>query len=132
MSNTNTENQFVNATRKKYRFQSNKGLLTVEDLWELNLAALDSIAVDLDEKIQKAGRKSFIERRSPSTTDDATKLDIVKFVIETKQTEADAAKVRAEKANQREFLKSLLEKKQIAQLENLTPEQIQAELAKLD
>jgi len=132
MSNTNTENQFVNATRKKYRFQSNKGPLTVEDLWDLNLTSLDNIAVELDEKIQKAGRRSFIDRRSPSTTEDSAKLDIIKFVIETKQLETDAAKARAEKATQKEFLNSLLEKKKLAQLENLTPEQIQAELNKLD
>ena len=47
---------FKQATQNKYRFESTKGLLTVEDLWDLSLTALDNVAVTLDEQIQKASR----------------------------------------------------------------------------
>ena len=119
---------FVNASRRKFRFQSAKGLLTTEDLWDLSLAALDKIAVDLDDKIQKAGRKSFIGR-STADTESTQQLDVVKFVIETKQAENELAKIKETKRAQKQFLESLLEKKKIMQLEGLSVEDIEKQLA---
>jgi hypothetical protein len=119
---------FVLAARKKYRFESNKGLLTFEDLFDLPLTALDTIAIKLDEKATAAGRKSFVAKRSVTDTETLNKLEIVKYVIETKQTEAEVAKQKADKASQREFLNELLQKKKLAQLEGMTFEEIQKQL----
>lgn len=119
---------FKQATQNKYRFESTKGLLTVEDLWDLSLTALDNVAVTLDEQIQKAGRKSFIERRAASTTELDNKLEIVKVIIADKQAEKEASKLRAEKANHKAFLTDLLNKKKLTQLEGLSVEEIQAQL----
>lgn len=119
---------FKQATQNKYRFESTKGLLTVEDLWDLSLTALDNVAVTLDEQIQKAGRKSFIERRAASTTELDNKLEIVKVIIADKQAEKEASKVRADKLAQKAFLTDLLNKKKLTQLEGLSVEEIQAQL----
>lgn len=129
--NTNIDiaNLFVVAARKKFRFESTKGMLTVEDLFDMNLTALDNIALVLDEKIQKLGRKSFIQKKATSTTEIESQLEIVKFVIETKQTEAEESKARAAKEAQRAFLLSLKEKKQMEKLESLSLEDIDKQLA---
>jgi hypothetical protein len=127
----NTQDMFVTAARKKYRFNSGKGQLTTEDLFDLSLAALDDIAVALDKQVSETGRKSFISRRTESDTVPATKLEIVKFVIETIQAENDAKKDRADRAAQKEFLRDLLKKKQMQQLEGLPAEEIQKQLAAL-
>lgn len=127
-----TDNLFVTATRKKLRFPTNKGEIPVEDLWDLSLTSLDAVAVNLDDQIQKGGRKSFIGRRDTTASVNETKLDIVKVIIEVKQAEAEAAKTRAEKASQKEFLNSLLEKKKIAQLEGLSVDEIEKQLAALE
>ena len=131
MSTENTNNMFIKASREKMRFESGRGSVSVEDLWDFNLSALDNIAVSLDEKIQKAGRKSFVDKRTPSTSAAVTQLEIVKFVIETKQAEDEARKTRAEKAGQKDFLKSLLEKKRMEQLEGLSAEEIQKQIDSL-
>ncbi len=123
---------FITAARKKYRFDSSKGQINAEDLFDCNLWALDSIAVALDDKIQKAGRKSFVGKKLSSTGDDENKLEIVKFVIETKQAEEDARKVRAEKQTQKEFLTKLLQQKKMEQLESLSAEDIQKQLDSLE
>ncbi len=123
---------FITAARKKYRFDSSKGQINAEDLFDCNLSALDSIAVALDDKIQKAGRKSFVGKKLSSTGDDENKLEIVKFVIETKQAEEDARKVRAEKQTQKEFLTKLLQQKKMEQLESLSAEDIQKQLDSLE
>lgn len=127
----NIDNLLVVAARKKFRFDSTKGQLQVEDLFDLPLNSLDTIAVALDEKIQKAGRKSFVAKKSVSTGDDESKLEIVKFVIETKQTEAEIRKTKEANESQRVFLKGLLEKKNMEKLESLSPEEIQKQLDQL-
>ncbi len=129
MSNVN--DLFVVASRKKYRFDSTKGKLTVEDLWSLSLTDLNGVAVAIDDKIQALGRKSFIAKTSASSTDAENQLEIVKTVIATKQTEAETAKTRLEKESQRTFLKSLLEKKKMEQLEGLSTAEIEAQIAQL-
>ena len=126
------ETLLVKAARKQWRFASTKGHLTFEDLWNLKLEDLDKIAVALDEKIQKGGRKSFIAKRTESMAEEQGMFDLVTYVIETKMAEADAAKVRAAKASQRTFLQDLLNRKQVEKLENLTAEEIEKQIAALD
>lgn len=126
------ESLLIKAARKQWRFASTKGHLTFEDLWNLKLEDLDRIAVALDEKIQKGGRKSFITKRTESMSEEQGMFDLVSYVIETKMAEADAAKARAAKASQKQFMQDLLQRKRIASLENLTTEEIEKQLAALD
>ena len=126
------ETLLVKAARKQWRFASTKGHLTFEDLWQMKLEDLDRIAVALDEKIQKGGRKSFITKRTESMSEEQGMFDLVTYVIETKMAEADAAKARAAKASQKQFMQDLLQRKRIASLENLTTEEIEKQLAALD
>jgi hypothetical protein len=128
MNNTDANALFVTAARKKFRFETSKGGLNTEDLFDLSLESLDAIAVNLDKKVESGGKKSFIGKRDTSTSENESKLEIVKFVIQTKLEEAEARKNRAEKASQKEFLASLLEKKRMAQLEGLSIEEIQKQI----
>lgn len=125
-------NTLVTAARRKYRFESGRGLVLFEDLFDLSLQTLDKIAVALDQKVQAAGGKSFINKRTVSNTDIINQLELVKFVIETIQADDEAKKVRADKAAEKAFLNSLLEKKKINQLEGLPIEEIEKRLAALD
>lgn len=131
MSNS-IDNQFIRASRKKLRFITNKGSLQVEDLWDLSLTSLDLLAVDLDEKVQKLGRKSFLTATVRDTNDLQLQFDLVKFVIDTKVAEKEAAKERDSKEARKSFLKDLLEKKQLNALEGLSEAEIQAQIAALD
>lgn len=130
MSTTNNE-LFIIANRKKFRFDSTKGSITTEDLFDLNLSALDNIAVALDDKIQKLGRKSFVDKRPPSTANIVQQLDIVKFIIETKQIEDELQKQKTANSEQRAFLNDLLKKKQLEQLEGLSVDDITKQLSTL-
>ena len=131
MSNEDTNSLFILASRKKFRFAFVRGSVNSEDLWDLNLLDLDKIAVALDAEIQKAGGKTFIAKRTASTTELNQKLEIVKHVIQTKQDEADAAKDRREKEAKRATLTGLLERKQIEKLEGMTEEEIKKQLEAL-
>lgn len=126
MSNDNTN--FIEASKKKIRFTTTKGSLSVEDLWDLSLESLDKIAVAVDEDIQKEGRKSFIGKTSRGNSQKALALEILKFIIEDKIKEEEKKKERLQKASQKEFLEALLNKKRIESLESLSLEEIQKQL----
>ena len=123
-------NSFVIASKKKLRFITNKGQIATEDLWDLSLEALDTIAVSLDEKLQNT-RKSFIGRREKASAEDELRFDIIKTVIETKVDEADKAKTRASRRADREFLQRLLDQKKVQELEGLNVDEIQKRLSEL-
>lgn len=131
MSNTTPESLFIEASRRAIRFTSSKGLLAVEDLWNLPLQALDNIAVSLDEQIQKAGKKSFLAKRAASTLELDLAFEVVKHILETRVAEDEAKKDKANKEAKRAQLKALLEEKQMDKIKGQTIEEIEAQLASL-
>lgn len=124
------EELFIKASRSKLRFETAKGNIGVEHLWDLGLVDLNSIAIAVNKKLKESADESFIAAKS---TGDATlelRLEVLKYVIRTKQAEAEARAQLVEKQQEVKFLKDLLEKKKINQLEGLTIEEIEARLAK--
>lgn len=128
---TETNNLFIKASRKKLRITTNKGPLSVEDLWDLSLPSLDTIAVQLDDAVQKKGRKSFIGTQPREAEELQLQFDLVKYVIDTKLAEAEAAKTETDRRAQIAFLESLRDKKRIQALEELSEEEISRRLAEL-
>lgn len=127
---------FEKAARKKFRFESTQGPLSVEDLWDLPLqsrrgANLDDVAKAVNRDLKKVSEESFVETPTTANSELAAKLDIVKYVIAAKQAEALAEKTAVERRAKKEKLLEILAKKQDAALEGLTPEQIQAMITEL-
>mgnify|MGYP003111288139 CR=1 FL=1 len=87
------------ASRQKLRIQTNKGLLSVEQLWDLSLNDLDTSAVALEKSYKESGKKSFLVKKSKKDKDLKLALDIILDVLNTKVEErderADAAGVKA-------------------------------------
>lgn len=101
---------FEIAAREKFRFESPKGLLGVEELFDLPLtstvagkANLNDIAVDLFKQIKDLDNISFVTPKKIDPTV-VQRLDIVKRVIEIKQAE-NAAKLKT--AQDKETLRIL-------------------------
>lgn len=108
----------------KLRFATSKGNLSVEDLWDLSLPALDRLAVSYDEELAKSPRKSFITNDTPSNSE--LEFNIVKDVI-TDKLKDKAAREAAEKAR----LTELLAKKQSEKMESMSEDEIRQRLAEL-
>ena len=53
------QNIFEVATRKRFRFNY-KGVLTVEDLWTLDVKALDTIFKDLNTQAKQVNEESLL------------------------------------------------------------------------
>jgi hypothetical protein len=122
---------FEQALRERFRFKVDQGTLTTEDLWQLTLPSLDSIAIGLDKELQDQG-KSFIRDVTPANAKTALKLDIVKHVIKYKLDEQEARKVKVEKAKQRQKLLEALADKEDAELSNMSKDDLLKALTELD
>ena len=122
---------FIQASRRQLLFSTTKGFLTVNDLWSQSLKTLDTIAQSIAAGI-KPKNQSFLSnpdaKADAATADNQLRLDILVFVITTLEAENKAERAAGEARKQREFLKSLLDRKKIASLENLTEAEIQAQL----
>ena len=128
---------FETATRKAFRFPSNKGDLTTEQVWTLPLTSktgfdLDTIAKSINAELKSLEEESFVKAASPKRGDLAIKLDILKHIIKVKQDEVSAAEKRAVNAQERARLTELLAKKNDQELEGLSKEELQAKLDALD
>ena len=130
-------NIFEQATRRAIRFESTKGDLSVEQLWDLPLQSrnqfdLDTVAKTVNRQLNAVTEESFVSvRENPAKETLSLKLEIVKHIISVKLQEAEEARNRANKASEKEKLLRLLDEKQNEALRALTPEEIQERLKAL-
>ena len=131
-------NIFEQATRRAIRFESTKGDLSVEQLWDLPLQSrnqfdLDTIAKTVNRQLNDVTEESFVSvRENPAKETLSLKLELVKHIISVKLQEAEEARNRANKASEKEKLLRLLDEKQNEALRALTPEEIQERLKALE
>jgi hypothetical protein len=124
------EQLFIKASRLKLRFNY-KGSQSVDDLWDLPLTALDSIFKDLNKKVKAQAEESLLNTRSKEDELIEMAIEIIKFVVATKQAE-NKAKVDAQERKQKiQRLLEIKDKKQNASLEAMSVEDIDKEIAAL-
>lgn len=113
-------NIFELASRKKFRFDTSKGQVTAEDLWDLPLTSttnrpnLDDIAKDLYKQMKEDKEVSFVKSDAAVSADFNTvkaKFDVVKHIIDVKLAEAETAKKAKEtKAKNQRILELIAQK----------------------
>ena len=124
-------NIFEKATRQKVLFESPKGLLTVQDLWDLPLvgsggvANLDDIAIALHVKLREENQVSFVSTKKEASELLQLKFDIVKHIIEVKLEEKAAKALVAENRAKKERILEIIERKQSRELEETSLEDLQ-------
>lgn len=130
-------NIYQQATRNKLRFASNKGDLTVEQLWDLPLSSktgvdLDTIAKSVNRELNALAEESFVQTKSsPQKTLLALKLEIVVDVIHTIEAENEERRKRADKLAQKAFLEEVLHSKKEDALKGLSVEELEKRLAEM-
>lgn len=128
---------FIKATRKKFRFPSDKGDLTVEQLWELPLTSrsgpnLNSIAITVNTELKGLTEESFVEvNPNPRRSQLRDMLEIVKYVIATKQQEVKEANEKVATAAAKERLREAIAVKKTEKLNSASLEELEAQLAAL-
>ena len=132
------DNLFLQATREKFRFESSKGDLSVEQLWDLPLTSrtgfdLDTVAKAVNANLKSSNEESFVNvSNNPAVSRLQAQLEVVKAIIEVKLAQAEATKKRAEKAAERQRLMEVLHSKKDQELQGLSVEEIELRLSLLE
>jgi len=125
---------FEQASRLKLRFDSPRGALSVEDLWDLplssragNRANLDDIAISLSVLVRDTAEiKSFV---TPAATDAgkaelSLKFEIVKYIIGVRIAERDEKAQEVARWEKKQRILELIAQKQDAALGAKTEEEL--------
>lgn len=128
---SNSANLFEVASRRKLRFDSKHGKITVEELWDLSLDSIDSIAVALNNKIKTTETVSFVSNVSSVNTEDKLKFDIVIHIINTRKAESDALRERAVNAERARTIRAELSRRKEDAIKTKSDEDLQKELDEL-
>jgi hypothetical protein len=103
---------FKLASKLKLRVTTGRGPLSPEQLWDLSLEELDTLAVALEAEHNQSGRKSFLHRASPKDKIAKLKFDVVLEILATKVEEADEAlRAKEDKAHNQKIDQLIAEKK---------------------
>lgn len=122
---------FFNAAKNKYRFPSERGNLTVEHLFDLDMKSLDKIYGTLCEQKDSKPKKSLLSPREVGDVELDEKISIVAQVYEYKDSVIDKRKKAAERSRDRQKLLDILAKKKEEALENLSEEELLKKLREL-
>lgn len=125
---------FKKASKKKLRFSTNRGVLSVENLWDLPKEEIRQLVIKAREAAKKSSGEvndselSFLDATAKTkATDDELRFEILKDIYLTKKSAEEKAQKKAEvKANNKKLLELIarkqdeaLEKKSIKELEKM-------------
>lgn len=130
MENKTSATLFEYATRNKVRFPY-KGVITVEDLWDLPVTALDSIYKTLNSKLENSSQKSLLSTASDEDELTRTQIKIVEYIFSVKSDEANARERERENKVKREKIAEILAARQDESLRNASNEELQKMLDEL-
>ncbi len=125
---------YKKASKKKLRFSTNRGVLSVEQLWDLSKDEIRQLVIKAREAAKKSSGEvndselSFLDAPAKTkATDDELRFEILKDIYLTKKSAEEKAQKKAEvKASNKKLLELIarkqdeaLEKKSIKDLEKM-------------
>lgn len=129
---------FAAASRQKVRFITDRGQLSVEDLWDLPLTSptgknvnLNDIAKSLFRDLKQSEEVDFVEDVKKPSTMLQLKFDLVKHVIEVKKTERDAAAKEQERKAEIQKLLEIIGTKENEELRGKSLDELRAKIREL-
>ena len=125
---------FETLTRRKIRFATPKGQLSIEDIWDLPLTggalSLDDVAKKLSKELRDS-EESFV---NPTKKDKVSelKLNAVVYIINVKIDEREAAKEAVKKRARKAQILEILESKELEKLNDRSAKELRKELKELE
>lgn len=120
---------FEKASRLKLRFETVRGCVGIEDLWDMPLInesgfCLDDVAKAVSRRLKEFQEESFVEKKTGGDDELELRLDIIKHIIAVKIADKEEAENAADRKLKKEKLMSVLQRKQDEELEGLSAEDI--------
>lgn len=125
------DNIFEFAARNKLRFPY-KGLITVEDLFDLSLTNLDSIYKELNKQSKQSEEESLLNIKTQEDELLNVQIEIVKYIVSVKLAEKEAREKASAKKAQKQKIMSIIAAKQDEALQNSSIDELQKMLDELD
>ncbi len=124
---------FKEATKIALRFDTSYGRITTEDLWNLpltskNNVSLDSVAIDIHNKLQNLQTTSFVSDAPIGDRELELSMEIVKEIIKDRQEENAKNLEAKSNASQRQRILEVLKTKEDESLLNKSEEELRAML----
>ena len=123
-------NIFEYAVRNKTRFPF-KGLISVEDLFDLSVTDLDSIYKTLNKQIKQSEEESLLSVKASVDTELETQIAIIKHIVSVKLTEREARERAFAKKAQTQKLMSIIAEKEDEALRNASVDDLRKMLDEL-
>lgn len=127
---SNEMNIFEVATREKYRFPY-KGMISVEDLWDLSLTVLDSIYKSLNKEVKQSQEESLLETKSKADVTLANKIEIIKHIVSVKQQEVTNRLLEKERKEKKQRIMEIMAKRDDEALEKASDDELRKMLEEL-
>lgn len=124
------EKMFEYATRNKVRFPF-KGLISVEDLWDLSLTNLDSIYKTLNKQVKQSEEESLLNTKTTVDKELDVQIAIVRHIVAVKLAEQEAREKASAKKAQKQKIMAIIASKQDEALQNSSVEDLQKMLDEL-
>lgn len=129
--NMTNVNMFEVAVRTKMRFPF-KGVISVEDLWDLSVENLDAIFKTLNSQLKQVKEESLLSTKTKEDKELDVKIEIVKYIVNVKLEERDKQQKAKEQKEKKQKILELISNKQDEALQNKSVEELQAMLNELD
>ena len=128
---------FEKASRMKLRFESGKGAITVEDLWDLPLtsntgkANLDDIARSIHKKLKSEENISFVSKEKPADSVAQLQFEIVKHIINVRLAENETNAKARDNAMKKQRIRELIAERQDDALKGKSLDELQSMIDEL-
>jgi hypothetical protein len=117
---------FKLASQLKLRFNTSRGSLSTEQLWDLPLTELDTLAVELEQLAKEGNQKSFLLKKTDEDKVAKLRFDITLSILNTRVEELEAAQnARATKEHNEKIL-AIIADKQDESLKGKSLEELEA------
>lgn len=125
------EKMFEVATRTKMRF-SFRGMISVEDLWDLSVNDLDLIFKSLNSELKQVQEESLLNTKSKEDKELDMKIEIVKYIVNVKLEEQNVRLKEKAQKEQKQKIMEILAAKQDESLQNKSIDELKAMLEEIN
>lgn len=121
--------QFKEASKLKLRFATDKGLLSTEQLWDLNQTQLANLIKSIKKVLKQTDNDddlSFLTTTSSVVdTENKLRFDIAKEIYLTKKKEIEELRDAAQIKQENEKILSIIARKKESKLEEMSVEELE-------
>lgn len=128
--NTNITNIFELASNMKFRFPY-KGMISTEDLWDLNLDQLDAVYKTLNKDVKKSQEESLLSKNTIEDEVLSAKIEIVRHIFNYKLEMAEKKERAQINAEKKRRILDILAQKQDISLQNMSEDELRKMLEEL-